>query len=86
MSDKRRHIVQHRKNQHDLQGSKLGQLFQDIKQQLAGCSIQPDERIVHDENTRSCEQRLRQLKLTKFAAGKENDFLIEHRFDTEKSE
>ena len=84
MGNKRRYIIQHGKYQYDLQGSKLRQLLQDGVQQLARGSIQSDERVIHDKDTRSRKQRLGQLELTEFSAGKENDLLAQHRFDTEK--
>ena len=62
----------------------MRQLLQDGVQQLARGSIQSDERVIHDKDTRSRKQRLGQLELTEFSAGKENDLLAQHRFDTEK--
>ena len=84
VGNKRRYIIQHGKYQYDLQGSKLRQLLQDSVQQLARSSIQSDERVIHDKDTRIRKQRLGQLELTEFSAGKENNLLAQHRFDTEK--
>lgn len=86
MGDERRYIIQHGEHQHDLQGGELRQLLQNRKQQVACGGVQPDERIVHDEDAGSRKQCFGQLKLTEFATGEENDSLIEHRFDTEKVE
>lgn len=64
VGDERRYIIQHGEHQHDLQGGELRQLLQNRKQQVACGGVQPDERIVHDEDAGSRKQCFGQLKLT----------------------
>ena len=73
-----RDVVCFRQNQNHLQVGHLSQFSQQRVQQSPGPRIQSDERIVHNQYSRTTQQGLGQLKFTEFSARQQNNMLAEH--------
>ena len=78
MCYKCRDIVCLRQDQNYLQVGHFSQFSQQCVQQSPSPRIQSDERIVHNQYSRTTQQGLGQLKLAEFSARQQNNMLTEH--------